>query len=354
MPVALAIALALHAVLLFGLSIKAPSPSTRPTQTLELLVVTQPAQESAAGVAAVVHAQSDRAGETQALLPELENAIHGTPDSPDLTAAKASKSFEQPLGVTDLLRPTPAMDASERLDPAQTADPLPAPTAAPEPAPPAERLAPVLATKPIHAPAEPLLASSLDLDALSERPMAAERQKDAERPRENAPSPPSISRSELDQPPLPSVSAADIFASRHAEMADLAARIEERSHAYASRTRRKAISTATREYLYANYMEAWRRKVERIGNLNYPREARELGLFGSLILHVAVRADGSLEGIRVVRSSGHQVLDDAAIRIVELAAPFAPFPPNIKHETDVLDITRTWQFQRNHALGWGN
>jgi protein TonB len=101
-------------------------------------------------------------------------------------------------------------------------------------------------------------------------------------------------------------------------------------------------------------MEAWRRKVERIGNLNYPSEARELGLFGSLILHVAVRADGSLEGIRVVRSSGHKVLDDAAIRIVELAAPFAPFPPNIKRETDVLDITRTWQFQRNNQLGWDN
>jgi protein TonB len=101
-------------------------------------------------------------------------------------------------------------------------------------------------------------------------------------------------------------------------------------------------------------MEGWRRKVERIGNLNYPREARELGLFGSLILHVAVRSDGSIEGIRVVRSSGHEVLDQAAVRIVELAAPFAPFPPNIKRETDVLDITRTWQFQRNHQLGWDN
>jgi protein TonB len=154
-------------------------------------------------------------------------------------------------------------------------------------------------------------------------------------------------------PELPTISTADIFASRDAEMANLAARIQEQSSAYASRTRRRAVSTATTEYIYATYMEAWRRKVERIGNLNYPSEARELGLFGNLILHVAVRSDGSLEGIRVVRSSGHEVLDQAAIRIVQLAAPFAPFPPNIKRETDVLDITRTWQFQRNHELGWG-
>lgn len=159
---------------------------------------------------------------------------------------------------------------------------------------------------------------------------------------------------EREQLQRPAISAADIFASRNAEMANLTARIQEQSHAYANRTRRKAISTATREYIYANYMEAWRRKVERIGNLNYPREARELGLFGSLILHVAVRSDGSLEGIRVVRSSGHEVLDQAAVRIVELAAPFSPFPPNIERETDVLDITRTWQFQRNHELSWGN
>jgi protein TonB len=156
----------------------------------------------------------------------------------------------------------------------------------------------------------------------------------------------------LDAQPAPS--AADIFASRDAEMANLTARIQAQSTAYAQRKRRKAISTATREYAYASYMEAWRRKVERIGNLNYPGEARELGLFGSLILHVAVRADGSIERLRVVRSSGHEVLDQAAIRIVELAAPFAEFPPDIRRETDVLDITRTWQFQRNNQLGWDN
>jgi protein TonB len=92
--------------------------------------------------------------------------------------------------------------------------------------------------------------------------------------------------------------------------------------------------------------------VERIGNLNYPKAAKDQHLSGSLILHVAVRADGSVESVRVVRSSGYDLLDRAAIRIVELAGPYAPFPPDIAAETDVLDIVRTWQFLRGGRLGW--
>ena len=94
--------------------------------------------------------------------------------------------------------------------------------------------------------------------------------------------------------------------------------------------------------------------LERIGNLNYPEEAKRHKLYGTLILHVAVRADGSVERIRVLRSSGFDVLDQAAVSIVELAAPFAPLPPDIKAETDILDITRTWQFLRSNRLGWDN
>lgn len=148
-------------------------------------------------------------------------------------------------------------------------------------------------------------------------------------------------------PPL-----AAILASRSNEIAALAARIEARANAYASQPRRKAISTATRDYKYAAYLDGWRRKVERIGNLNYPDEAKRHKMYGSLILHVAVRADGSVERVRVLRSSGYDVLDAAAIRIVELAAPYAPFPPSIRAETDVLDITRTWQFLRGDRIGW--
>lgn len=150
----------------------------------------------------------------------------------------------------------------------------------------------------------------------------------------------------------PVVDAARILASASTEIERLSDELQARASTYASRVRRRSISASTREFRYASYLGAWARKVERIGNLNYPREAREQQLYGSLILHVAVRADGSVERIRVVRSSGHALLDEAAIHIVELAAPFSPFPPDIAAETDVLDIVRTWQFLRGGVLGW--
>jgi protein TonB len=95
-------------------------------------------------------------------------------------------------------------------------------------------------------------------------------------------------------------------------------------------------------------MEAWRAKVERVGNLNYPEAARRKKLSGNLILDVALNNDGSINQITVRRSSGHKVLDDAAIRIVELASPYSPFPDHIREETDILHITRTWQFLNDH------
>jgi len=97
-------------------------------------------------------------------------------------------------------------------------------------------------------------------------------------------------------------------------------------------------------------MEAWRSKVERIGNLNYPDEARKRKLSGSLILDVALNPDGSVNDVVVRRSSGQKILDDAAIRIVHLAAPFAPFPADIRKDTDILHITRTWQFLNNKGF----
>ncbi len=148
------------------------------------------------------------------------------------------------------------------------------------------------------------------------------------------------------------IDAAQILASRGEEIDRLTANLQAKTAAYASRVRRKSVSASTREFRYASYLGAWARKVERIGNLNYPQAARDQRMFGSLILHVAVRSDGSVEQIRVVRSSGYDLLDEAAVRIVELAAPYAPFPPDIAAETDVLDIVRTWQFLRGGGLGW--
>jgi protein TonB len=148
--------------------------------------------------------------------------------------------------------------------------------------------------------------------------------------------------------------AAQILASRGTEVAEITAQLDKKVTAYAQRERRRAISASTQEYRYAAYLDAWRLKVERIGNLNYPEEAKRRKLYGNLVLQVAVRSDGSVEQIRVVHSSGSSVLDDAAVRIVHLAAPFAAFPADIRAETDVLDITRTWQFLNSNRLSSDN
>ncbi len=139
--------------------------------------------------------------------------------------------------------------------------------------------------------------------------------------------------------------AADLMA-RSLEIARLEARISKRWNAYQQRPRRRFVGARTQEFRFARYIEDWRLKIERIGELNYPQAAREQRIYGSLVATVSIRADGSLESVDINRSSGQKILDRAAIRIVHLAAPYAPFPPDIAKDTDVLSITRTWLFTR--------
>jgi protein TonB len=145
-------------------------------------------------------------------------------------------------------------------------------------------------------------------------------------------------------PPTTQTLTAQTLINRSLAMASLSAEIDRRLQAYAKRPKRKWITARTKEHKYAAYMEAWRQKVERVGNLNYPDEARRANLSGNLLLDVALRPDGSVQEIILRRSSGKKVLDDAAIRIVNLAAPFARFPKGIAEETDILHVERTWQF----------
>lgn len=133
-------------------------------------------------------------------------------------------------------------------------------------------------------------------------------------------------------------------------IARISANIEQRKQDYAQRKRVKTLTAATKEYRYAAYMDAWRQKVERIGNLNYPDEAKRRGLNGHLTLSVELKADGSVNKIEVLESSGQRVLDDGAIRIVKMAAPFSEFPLEMRKETDILRIVRVWQFQNDSFL----
>ena len=138
---------------------------------------------------------------------------------------------------------------------------------------------------------------------------------------------------------------------RSLEIASLEARLDRQRQIYAKRPRIKRLtSLSTASSADAFYLNSWRRKIESIGNLNYPAQARKKKLYGSLRLMVAILPDGSLREVALLESSGHQVLDDAAIRIVRLASPFAPFPDDLRASTDVLEIIRTWQFRKNSSL----
>ncbi|SFD45716.1 protein TonB [Thiohalospira halophila DSM 15071] len=145
------------------------------------------------------------------------------------------------------------------------------------------------------------------------------------------------------QPEQRDITAAELM-ERSREYASLSAEIRRLRETLSENPREKYISANTREYKYASYMDAWRSKVERVGNLNYPEEARRQGLSGRLLMDVVLEADGSVTDVKILRSSGNRLLDDAAVRIVRLAAPFPEFPENIREDFDRLHITRTWVF----------
>lgn len=136
---------------------------------------------------------------------------------------------------------------------------------------------------------------------------------------------------------------------RNLEMARLAASVAERERNYAKRPKKKFISANTQEYEFASYLKAWQARVERIGNLNYPDEARRRDLQGHLVLTVGVRKNGTVEEITVVQSSGFPVLDDASIRTVRMSEPFAPLPRD-KDNTEILYITRTWHYLPGNVM----
>ena len=256
-------------------------------------------------------------------------------------------------------------DVSEHVSPTT---PLPAPfpqekpeIATPPPAesqPPAESAAnsPELVTESEPEPVEVVeqiavesteaderLAEKVDLKSEEAKPVEeiAEQQK----PEEN------VSDKKIpEKPEIPPTPSAMTLMANSFKIASLSAEIRRKLQTKAERPRRKFISASTKEYKYAAYMEAWRSKVERVGNLNYPEAARKQKISGSLILDVALNKDGSINEVTIRRSSGYKILDDAAIRIVELASPYSPFPVKIREETDILHITRTWQFLNSNRF----
>ena len=156
------------------------------------------------------------------------------------------------------------------------------------------------------------------------------------------------SRKSEQQPDQTSVSGLDLAQSALA-IARMEAQIERQIDEYNKRPRRKEIGARAEKAVEAQYLEDWRQKVERIGNLNYP-EAAKGKLYGSLLLYVSIKSDGVLEYVEVRRSSGHKILDEAALRVVRMAAPYASFPEELKRQTDIIGFARTWVFTRTDQI----
>jgi periplasmic protein TonB len=132
-------------------------------------------------------------------------------------------------------------------------------------------------------------------------------------------------------------------------MARLAAEIHLRSARYAKRPTRKFVSASTQEYAWANYLRAWVDRAERVGNLNYPDEARRRQLSGTVVINIGIRRNGTIERADIVQSSGIPLLDDAALRIAKLAEPYPPLPKTDENP-DILNVVRTWQFLPGGSL----
>lgn len=134
----------------------------------------------------------------------------------------------------------------------------------------------------------------------------------------------------------------------------LMAELSEQQHHYAKLPRKRTVTAAAHAREDAEYLFNWQLRVENIGNLNYPTEAKRLKLQGDVVMMVAVKADGSLYDTKIIQSSGSKVLDDAAMRIVKLSAPFQALPLDVRETTDVLEIIRTWRFSADQIWSAGD
>ena len=311
------IAIAAHLVVVLGITFVREERSYEPSPTLDVILVQQSSDKAPENVDFLAQAHQDGGGE------------HDATERPS-TPLPAPLTSVEPAIVSAARPQPPPPPAPPRKEPVP---------AKPAPAPPAPAPEPVLAQEKIPS-REKVVSTQKETPKTKvevvRAPEPATTRVETVEP-EPEPAPKTVPQ------PANTLSAAALV-SRSLEMASLNAEINQRLKKYAERPKRKWITARTRQHNYAAYMEAWRQKVERIGNLNYPDEARRRKLSGNLLLDVALNPDGSVNEINLRRSSGERVLDDAAIRIVKLGSPYAKFPESIREEIDILHIERTWQF----------
>ncbi|HEX5463740.1 MAG TPA: energy transducer TonB [Burkholderiales bacterium] len=313
LQLAVLLSIAVHAVLLFGVKFVFPSSLLHASVPLQVVLVNSKSARPSPHPEALAQTNLDGGGNTDADR-HLSSPLPPTPDQPDADV--------------EPIPPTPPA-----LQPQPKRQPKPEPK--PKPKPATAHHASDADTQQEHVKQLENEARKLVTRLKSRHHVATAKP---------APAPPQPKLHQADTRPD-----TDLLA-RSIAIARLQARIDKEWDDYQKRPRKRFIGARAKEYRFARYVEDWRLKMERIGTLNYPQAARREKIYGSLQLTVEIRSDGSLASVHVDRSSGYKVLDDAAVRIVHLAAPFAPFPPDIAKDTDILGITRIWAFTPSNRL----
>ena len=322
----------LHVIVVFTISFNVFSPPTNATvNQLDITLVKQ---------------QTEQAPEEASYLAQVNNEGGGETDekSPEPTPELAVPIAEETPASTD-----PVSPAVTELDPVPVEPVKPEPVV--EPAPPVEP------STPAEAPAEKVVpeppAEKTVVEAKPE-PKTTSKKVTAENADRKVETSEIVAEETVEETAeiTPNISGAELIARARSEIGSLQSTLEYNSRALSETPKKRRISAATKEYSAAAYMRAWAMKVERIGNMNYPQEAKDKGVNGSLMLSVDIKPDGSVppDGIVVSRSSGHKGLDDAAVRIVRLGAPYAAIPEDVLQNNDMLTIIRTWKFESARGL----
>ncbi len=320
MAMAIGFAIIIHAVGIFGISFSNEDDENPDVETIEVILVQQSSEEAPEEADFLAQANLEGGGESEESERPATPFVAPNPEQSPEIVTPSSAPFEP------MTKPAEVSEVTLKAEIPVEEEPEEAKEEQEKPVVKTEELIAVETKKPEVQIPEP----------------------------ENKPQPESTETKEPEPvkapDPKPETPSATELMDMSMKMASLSAEIDRRLEAKAKRPRREFISASTRQYKYAAYMEAWRAKVERIGNINYPEEARRKKISGVLRMTVALNADGTINEITIDKSSGHQVLDEAAIHIVRLASPFAAFPDNIRKDVDILHITRTWKFMNNSTF----
>ncbi len=317
----------IHLVIILGVSFDATSPPTNePTLNLEITLVKQQTELAPEEADFLAQANNEGGGETDTKTPEP------TPNLPIPEAVEAT-------------------EAKPAVETVPVVEPLPVPPAPVEPAPIPTPPKPAEPVKTKQKQPEPKPVKQVKEQA--KKTIKAVTQKQAEKKIEQTTEPAEETEvADIKPVTKPKLSARDLIFKAKNEIQRLEKRLDQSTKALSKRPKKRPLSSRTKEYAAAAYHETWRKKVERIGNLNYPQQAKRERINGSLMLSVDINPDGSVppDGIIVSRSSGHKVLDDAAVKIVRLSAPFSAVPENVLQGHDMITIIRTWKFETDKGL----